>query len=914
MKKQKKSKSKGHSAKNYQLQDAISLHRKGQYSSAIPIYEHLLEKNPDHSECAYLSALAMYQAGESAKALERCQDAIRIKDDKPDYHNLLGQIYLEGRMFEDAVNSFKKVLMLLPEAKGVHNTLGLAYQGMRDFENAEKSFEKELEINATDPNPFNNLGLLCRDKGEFEQAITFFEKALSVSPGFYIAMNNMGQVLLSRGRIHDAIGFFERALTLMPGFYEGLLNLSVAQFRLGRLDEAIMSGNKAKKINPSSIDVYTHLVIVSLSSGDFTKAESYVDEAIAIHPDNAELFFLKGLINHEKNDLENAAKYYNQCLSLNPKHSGAFNNSGNLFKKMHLAADAEWCYLKAIEYNPDYAEAYSNLGVLYMELNDLGKALECYDKAIDLKLENPNVFLSKGVLYQKAGDMEKAAANFHRALELNSNLPGAYYHLGEIARSSSDYEKAISYYEEALDRAPEYAVACDQLAYVLQRVCDWDKAQVRIGQMMALTQKTLEAGADIDETAHHCLSRSDDPERAFVIARAWSETIAKRVSALSSEYTHERKTKDKITIGYFSNTFRNHPGGHLIAGLFQHHDRDRFRVICYSYGEDDQSYYRKKVEADSDVFRDVRSLDDKSTADMIYHDGVDILVDLRGQTAGHRMGVCAMRPAPIQVVYLGFAGTSGADFFDYIIADKTTIHDGDQSYYSEKIVFMPDCYQVNNNEQAISDDLFERKDLGLPEEGFVFCSFNTAYKIEPVMFGCWAGILKQVPGSVLWLLKDSDLMAENLRRAIESLGLSRDRLVFAEKTSKEKHLKRTQLADLALDTRIYTGHTTTSDSLWAGVPVITMPGRHFASRVSASILKAAGIPELVVNDLESYRELAVKLAGDRDMLQMLKQKVQDARHTQPLFNTGLFVSQIEKAYDIMSKRFVSGGPAADIVL
>lgn len=906
MKKNKRKKSNGRPQTAYDLGHAIDMHRQGRVADAIRAYEAFFKKNQKHSECLYFWALALDQSGDSLNAAQRCRDAIRIRDDKPGYHNLLGQILFENGNHEEAAACFRKVLALAPDIKGVHNTLGLACHAMNAFDEAEDHFKRESEINASDPHPYNNLGLLYKDRGQNDDALLSFEKAIALDPGFYVAMNNQGLVYMNQGRLSEAVHCFEKALDLAPDFYKARLNLSLAFRRLGDLEKSLEHGLRVRALCPGSLDIHAHLVNTCLEQRNFDQAAAYLEEALATVSEHPELFFLKGLIFHEQGDLENAARYYGRCLAMNPHHPGAYNNSGNIFRSMNLNSDAEQCYLRAIACSPGYAEAYSNLGLLYMNLNDLDKALDYYDRAIALNLDNPNVYLSKAVLFQKTGDLPRARDCLQHALTLNPNLAAAYYHLGEIARLSGDYGNAIAHYEKALEQDPDNAMACDQLAYVLQRVCQWDKAPARIEQIWRLTTQALERGEDIDEAVHNCLSRTEDSKRIYDVAHAWSDKIFRCLSSVNPGFAHQPKAKDRITVGYLSNTFRNHPGGHLIAGLFQHHDKQRFRVICYSYGEDDQSYFRKKAEENSDLFRDIRSLDDLAVAKVIYADDVDILVDLRGHTGGSRMGICAMRPAPVQVVYLGCPSTSGADFFDYLIADPVVIPREDLPYYSEKIVYMPDCYQITNNEQSISDETITRKDQGLPEEGIVFCSFNTAYKIEPVMFDCWADILKQVPQSALWLLKDSDLMVENLQAEIVARGLSTDRLVFAERMSKERHLKRMSLADLALDTRIYTGHTTTSDALWAGVPVITMEGGHFASRVSSSILKAAGLPELVADTLDDFKRLATDFAENRDKLVALKHKIQRGKKTCHLFNTPCFASNLEKAYLIMWTRFVSG--------
>ena len=363
---------------------------------------------------------------------------------------------------------------------------------------------------------------------------------------------------------------------------------------------------------------------------------------------------------------------------------------------------------------------------------------------------------------------------------------------------------------------------------------------------------------------------------------------------------------DKITLGYFSADFRNHPIAHLTCGLFGQHDRECFNVYGYSYGKDDGSRYRNQIRRDCDRFIDVQGMSSPDIARRIYEDKVCILVDLMGHTAGSRLNVCALKPAPVQVTYLGFPGTTGASFMDYIITDKIVTPLVHEPYYSEKPVYLPHCYQVNNNRQEIADRRWRRTDLGLPEDGFVFSSFNQPVKIDPVMFNCWMNILKRIPHSILWLLLDNRIAEDNLRQAAEAAGIRPDRLIFSPKLPKAEHLARMNLADLALDTRVYNGHTTTSDSLWAGVPVVTLMGDHFASRVSASILSAVGLPELIAQSLKAYEDLAVYLASHRDYLYRLRQKLKRYSKTKPLFDTQKFVQKLEQAFQRMWQRYLQG--------
>jgi protein O-GlcNAc transferase len=340
--------------------------------------------------------------------------------------------------------------------------------------------------------------------------------------------------------------------------------------------------------------------------------------------------------------------------------------------------------------------------------------------------------------------------------------------------------------------------------------------------------------------------------------------------------------------------------------MFRHHNREKFSVFCYSYGEDDQSSYREKIRAECDQFIDVRTLSHTDAARRIYDDGIDILVDLVGYMKAHRLCIPALRPAPVQVRWLGLAGTTGADFFDYLIADGTVAPENHAPFYSEALVHMPHCYQINDNTQAIPEKDLKRADAGLPADGFVFCSISTRYKFDPVMFDCWMKILKQVPGSVLWLLGGSAAAEKNLMQAAESRGISCNRLVFAKKIPREDHLARLRLADLALDTRIVNGAITTSDALWSGVPVLTLQGSHFASRMSSSILSAAGLPEMVTHSLDDYETLGVRLAGETGELNAIRQRLVRNRLCVPLFDTALFVRNLEIAFEKMWDVYRSG--------
>ncbi len=355
---------------------------------------------------------------------------------------------------------------------------------------------------------------------------------------------------------------------------------------------------------------------------------------------------------------------------------------------------------------------------------------------------------------------------------------------------------------------------------------------------------------------------------------------------------------------YLSNNFHDHPVAHLMVSLFGLHNRDRFQVFCYSYGPDDGSHYRHRIQKGCDKFIDLRNLNDVDAATRIHEDSVAILVDLKGPY--NRLRISALCPAPIQVVYLGFLSTTGAGFFDYIIADKLVTPQDHAKYYSENFVYMPHCYQPNDHTQTVSERRWTRNDFGLPEHGFVFCSFNAAYKVEPVVFNAWMNILRQVPQAVLWLLWEDKTTEGNLRHEAQQRDIESERLIFSKRLPMDQHLARLKLADLALDTCIYNGGATTSNALWAGVPVITLQGSHFVSRMSASSLTAVRLPELITRSLAEYEALAIKLALRPMELGGIRQRLAKNRSTQPLFDTHRFARNLEKAYEEMWKIFLAG--------
>ena len=438
-------------------------------------------------------------------------------------------------------------------------------------------------------------------------------------------------------------------------------------------------------------------------------------------------------------------------------------------------------------------------------------------------------------------------------------------------------------------------------------ICDWINFDTECAHLISSVKNKK---ANTNPFAFLGISSSSDDQ--LQCAKSW--VAEKHPASHKSIWRGEHYRHDRIRVAYVSADFHQHATSYLTAGMFENHDKSRFEIAAISIGPDDNSEIRQRLKDSFEHFIDVTTLSDEKIASRIREAEIDILIDLKGFTQDARTNVFAPRPAPIQVNYLGYPGTMGASYIDYVIADQTVVPDECRKFYSEKIAILPNTYQVNDRKRVISDKAFNRSDVGLPSQGFVFCCFNNKYKITPHVFDRWMRILKQVEGSVLWLLEDNASSASNLKKEAVARGVSVERLVFAKRVPLPEHLARHKLADLFLDTLPYNAHTTASDALWAGVPVLTRIGETFAGRVAASLLNAIGLPELITTTSEAYEQMAIDLATHPEKLAAIKRKLAENRLTTPLFDTKLFTKHIEAAYTMMYERHQAGLPPDHIVV
>jgi protein O-GlcNAc transferase len=678
----------------------------------------------------------------------------------------------------------------------------------------------------------------------------------------------------------------------------------------GNLKESEFLLNKILKKQPDNPDILQMLGLLLCQTENYDLAIQCIKKALQYRaPNVAGAYFILGMALQGKGLLDEAITHYQKAIELDPSFAEAYYNLGIALKGKGEIDEAITYYQKAIEINPFSAKAYYSFGNALKGKGQLDEAISYYQKAIELNPSFAAAYCNLGITLKEKGRLDEAISCYQTAIKLNPNLAHAYNNLGiAFHEKGRPDEVVIACYRKAVEINPDFIEAYSQLTNQLQKSCQWQDFKIMTTKLDDLTRKALDTGNNLPEPPFFSIIRHADSSLNFAVARAWSRDISIAMSSLNLHFSFDvrRTGKPKIVIGYLSNRFGNTATAHLMLSLFGLHNRDEFSIYCYSYGKDDGSSYRARIVQDSDKFVDISSLSFEASARRINEDQVDILVDLKGHTQGSRFEICALRPAPIQVSYLGFAGSTGADFIDYIITDNIVTPEDHRPYYSEQCVYLPHCYLVNDHTQPISNKDWKKVDFGLPEKCFVFCSFNQPYKIDPIMFDVWMTILKQVPNGILWLMFESKLAENNLRQEAEARGVKPERLIFAKKLSKDEHLSRLRLADLALDTRIVNGHTTTSDALWAGVPVITLHGSHFASRVSSSILSAMGLPQLIAHSVEDYEALAVRLASAHVELQEIRQKIAENRLTSPLFDTPRFVRNLETAYKEMWSIFLAG--------
>jgi predicted O-linked N-acetylglucosamine transferase (SPINDLY family) len=701
------------------------------------------------------------------------------------------------------------------------------------------------------------------------------------------------------GDLVQAESLYRQALVSAPQSFDAHHLLGVLLAQTGRPGEARHEFDTALALRPGDATALSSIGKLLLAAGDAQGARAAYNTALVTHPGHPGLLFARGNAERALGELAAAEQSYRGTIAADPTHHHAHNNLGAVLERQGQADAALACYSRATELAPGNAEAWNNRAGLLAHLHRYADAEVSASRAVAARPAFAQAFNSRGIARWRLGRNEEALADFNQALTLDPALPGALANRAKLLWSEKrDFTGAARDLEELVRLDPAFPLARGELFYVRATGGDWRHFDTDVA---ALTLAVRQNQPVVEPFIFQAIATS--PADLLANARLHTSREYPPRTPLAANAPHSH---DKIRLGYVCGEFRGHATSYLSAGLFEHHDQAGFEVIAFDNGAGDDSPTRTRLEAAFDRIIPIAGMSDLAAAQRIRAEEIDILINLNGYYGAHRMGVFAHRPAPLQVNWLGFPGTLGADYMDYIIADRVVLPEAEQCFFSEKPVWLPHSYQVNDDRRAIAARTPARAECGLPTDAFVFCNFNQSYKLSPAMLQTWLRILARVPHSVLWLWAGHDGHGVRVKQFAADHGIDAARIVIAPPVPGEDHLARLKLADLFLDSLPYNAHTTASDALWVGLPLLTQTGTTFAGRVATSLLQALDLPELVTASQQDYENRAVELAQDVPRLNALRARLAANRTTTPLFNTALFCRHLEAACKDMWQHYIAG--------
>ncbi len=707
---------------------------------------------------------------------------------------------------------------------------------------------------------------------------------------------------------------------------ESTYRLALQLHQQGLLAQAEVLYQQVLRLQPKHPDALHYLALLCYQSERLTQAKSLYETALTVAPNNIDLMQHFAICLRDLGDFEQAFQLLQQAYQMAPQDCDVIQNLANLYWHQDNYAQACALYQRCRELQPQDSEIQQNLASLLVlwgnqahQQGDYGQAKQCFERAISLSPPQAELFYNLANAQRELGELTQARQHYQMALKLSPNDADIYNNLANVARELGDLAQALQHYQNAIRLNPQLGHALVHWIHQKQHACDWQQLSPAIQQVR--TWVSQQAPMQISPFAFLSMPDTSAAEQ-LQCANLWLSQRYARCFAQSQQQPYRYHWQhDKIRIGYLSADFRQHPLACLVSEVLECHHRKRFSIYAYSSGKDDGSAQRARFMQAVDHFRDIRSLGIVQAADLIHADEIDILVDLTGFTQNSRAQIAALKPAPISINWLGYPGTMGGylggkstgngndvskrALYNYLIADRVVIPPEQQAHYAEQILYMPHCYQPNDGQRAparppcnisASEFAAERVAQGLAPDAMVYACFNQSFKILPSVFAVWCQILQQVPNSQLWLLQCHGLAQQNLLAAAQQHGISADRIVFAPRCEMAAHIQRMALADLFLDTLPYNAHTSASDALWAGLPVLTCIGETFASRVAASLLQTLGLPEMICQDMQQYQQLAIQLGLDAAQRKALQAKLWQLRSSSALFDSQLFCRDLEDLY------------------
>jgi len=834
--------------------------------------------------------LALHRRGAAAEAAARYAEVLRIEPGNADAHYYLGMMSCQNGRFAEGAEHARQSLAREPRHARAHVLLGRALDALGQRDEALKSFDRAITIAPALAQAHAHRADLLGELGRNEEAVESYDRALALAPDVVEDWFSRGEALITLGRYEEAVASFDRVLALKPDFPQAHLRNAGVLSKLCRHEEALEAIDRGLAAAPDFAQAWISRGDILRDLKRYVDALDAYDKGLGLAPELATAWLGRGNALVELKRPSDAFAAYDRALAIKPDLAEAWLGRGIALLVLRQYEHALVAFSKALSLRANLAEAWLGRGNALVELKRPADAFAAYDRALAIKTDSAEAWFGRGIALQELKRYDDALAAYDRALALKESFAEAWFGRGGVLFELGRYREAANACDKGLVQKPTLDYAASLRVHAKQCICDWSNIDAQNAELLANVR---------DRKAS---------TYGFVLLAAPSSSADQLQCALRHVQDHpaypplcqgDRHAHERIRIAYLSADFAEHATASLLAGLFERHDRSRFEITGLSFGSNRNSTLRRRIEGGLEHFFDVRDENDRDIANLVRRLEIDIAVDLMGFTKNNRFGVLARRPAPIQVNYLGYVGSMGADFIDYVIADEIALPFDQQPFFAEKIVHLPGCFLVTDDRQEISPHTPSRAEAGLPPEGFVFCSFNNSYKLNGPIFELWMRLLGGVPGSVLWLVQANGDMVVNLRREGQRCGIAPERIVFAPRLPLPQHLARQRLAGLFLDTVPYNAGATGAAALWSGVPVLTMAGQTFVGRMAASMLHAVGLPELVTQNLEDYEAIALKLARDPELLSGIRHKLQDNLRITALFDTDRFRRNLEKAYSTM---------------
>ncbi|MFL2821955.1 MAG: tetratricopeptide repeat protein [Alphaproteobacteria bacterium] len=818
-----------------------------------------------------------------------------------------GNLAFKKGNLKKAKHFYKLILKTLPNQSDANHNLGVLETSLNNHFEAKKFFESALKSNPKIKQFWISYISNLINLKDVENAKLIIEKSKSFGlsqneiNSFYQKIQNLGE----ENKINELINLYKNnqyeeveklATSILndnPNDINCLKVLGSSYHKSNNLNAALSIYNKLINLDPNNVKVLDNIGFILTAKKDFIKAEKVYRNAYEINPQNSSSYLNFLSILQKLNKTEEILVECHKLIQLNPNDAQLLCYLGDAYQKQSKFEDAETAFLKAIEINPLSAKIHLNYGNILEKLDKDALAIRSYNKSIELNPKQVEAYNNLGHVYRKFELEAHAEASFEKALNIDPKCAQAYFNLGNLYYDHQHNEKAVYNYDNALRLDDTIDDLMGISLFSKARICDWTDRKEKIDKIIKKINNKEKV-----ITPFPLISLIDNPKIQKENAEIYSKKFPKNFIVNKHRIINK---SNKIKIGYFSPDFRQHPIAYSVSELFETHNREEFEVHAFYFGRDTQDKEYFRIKKGVDKFHNIANYTDKSAVALSNNEKIDIAVDLCCYTARHRTNIFAMSAAPIQATFL-YAGTMGTNYYDYIIADKTIIPETHKKYYREDILYLP-SWQANETKKPVSTEIMTKKDFGIPDEAFVFCSFNNSFKISPEAFDLWAKILNQVKKSVLVLISKNQTTIQNLKNEIKLRGIDPNRLIFVENMESSRHLARLKLMDLSLDTFPCNGGVTSSDSVRMGVPVLTYIGNSFVSRVAASVLNALDLNELIAKSHKEYVKIAIEIAKDPKLLSFLKKKLEKNSQNSVLFNTKLYCKHLEDAFKkIYSKK------------